>query len=334
MSITIYFPHKPANGGPGTFQLHLENYLKDEGWEVCYDIPDGDISTAFIVGGTDKILTLLKLKWRGVKIIHRLDGILYSDRLEKRTITSYMRMIGVNLLLNFIRKYLADYVVYQTEFVKKWWHLKYGNSGKPEFIIPNGSSNNYVRCDKGKTRDVIRVICVEGHFPSDTYVIDLLKFISALTINGKQLMITMVGEFEKSRFSSLMEIKNVNLLGRIPREKVASILVENDIFLSLDLNAACPNSVIEAMHAGLPIVGFDTGSLSEICDDISVKYLVPFEGDPFRHDYTGDFTGFKNSIANLEKDLLQNSSNTLKHAKDNLSSQIMIQKYMNIIQSI
>jgi glycosyltransferase involved in cell wall biosynthesis len=53
--------------------------------------------------------------------------------------------------------------------------------------------------------------------------------------------------------------------------------------LSLDVNPACPNTVIEAMSCGLPVVGFDTGSLSELVPENCGK-VVDFGGDPWALD--------------------------------------------------
>jgi glycosyltransferase involved in cell wall biosynthesis len=36
------------------------------------------------------------------------------------------------------------------------------------------------------------------------------------------------------------------------------------MLFSADLNAACPNSVIEALACGTPVLGYDTGALPEM----------------------------------------------------------------------
>ncbi len=53
------------------------------------------------------------------------------------------------------------------------------------------------------------------------------------------------------------------------------------MLFSADLNAACPNSVIEAMACGLPVAGFDTGALNELIVGDAGR-LVPYGGDPWR----------------------------------------------------
>jgi hypothetical protein len=50
------------------------------------------------------------------------------------------------------------------------------------------------------------------------------------------------------------------------------------VLFSTDLNAACPNSVIEAMACGLPVLAYDTGALAEIVQD-GAGEVVPYGAD-------------------------------------------------------
>ena len=52
----------------------------------------------------------------------------------------------------------------------------------------------------------------------------------------------------------------------------------NTIYVSLDINAACPNTVIEALGSGAPVVGFDTGALKELVGQEG-GIIVPFGQD-------------------------------------------------------
>jgi glycosyltransferase involved in cell wall biosynthesis len=54
-----------------------------------------------------------------------------------------------------------------------------------------------------------------------------------------------------------------------------------DLLFSADVHPACPNSVIEALACGLPVVAFDTGAIREIVDDKSGA-VVPYGADPWR----------------------------------------------------
>ncbi len=55
------------------------------------------------------------------------------------------------------------------------------------------------------------------------------------------------------------------------------------LLFSADLNPACPNSVIEALACGLPVVAFDTGAMNELVLGDSGR-LVPYGGDPWKLD--------------------------------------------------
>ena len=69
--------------------------------------------------------------------------------------------------------------------------------------------------------------------------------------------------------------------GSVPRERIPEIDRSAHLLFSADLNAACPNSVIEALACGLPVVSFDTGALRELVPH-SAGRIVPYGADPWK----------------------------------------------------
>jgi glycosyltransferase involved in cell wall biosynthesis len=53
------------------------------------------------------------------------------------------------------------------------------------------------------------------------------------------------------------------------------------MLFSAEINPPCPNSVIEALASGLPVLGFDTGSLRELVGEHAGR-LAPYGGDPWK----------------------------------------------------
>ena len=56
----------------------------------------------------------------------------------------------------------------------------------------------------------------------------------------------------------------IQWMGSVPRERIPEIMRSAHLFFTADLHPACPNSVIEALACGLPVVGFDTGAVNEL----------------------------------------------------------------------
>jgi glycosyltransferase involved in cell wall biosynthesis len=71
--------------------------------------------------------------------------------------------------------------------------------------------------------------------------------------------------------------------GLVPREQIPVLDRSAHLLYSSDLNAACPNSVIEALACGLPVLSFDTGALSELVPPGAGR-IVSYGGDPWRLD--------------------------------------------------
>jgi glycosyltransferase involved in cell wall biosynthesis len=69
----------------------------------------------------------------------------------------------------------------------------------------------------------------------------------------------------------------------VPHNQIAEIYRSAHIFFSADINAACPNSVVEALACGTPVTAFDTGAVSELLGGEG-GIAVPYGGDPWRLD--------------------------------------------------
>ncbi len=281
--LTIGFPHPPASGGPGSFQIRLTKELRQRGFKILFpcdqEIPD----LILVVGGTAKLKWLWDCKRKGTTIIQRLDGINWQHRVRPTSLRHYCLSEIRNFLIASIRKYLADHVIYQSQFVQEWWHQKQGPVSVGKSIIYNGVdlSEFKIAAQKSASEPPI-LLCVEGNVPDDPVTLNVLKTISERLAKDHCVRETLVcGGVSPQAQKQLAGTPGLKLLGKIPRERMREVLAEDAVFLVLEINPPCPNSVIEALAAGIPVVGFDTGSLRELVSPEAGK-IVPPKSDPWK----------------------------------------------------
>ncbi|MBM3136822.1 MAG: glycosyltransferase [Chloroflexi bacterium] len=96
-----------------------------------------------------------------------------------------------------------------------------------------------------------------------------------------------------------------------------------------EINAACPNSVIEALACGLPVVSYATGSIPE---------LVGQEGGitvPYGANYWKLEAPKTEPLAKAAAQVLDNQEKFRKHARkraeENFSLDVMVERYLKVL---
>lgn len=275
----ICFPHSPAYGGPGTFQSRFEKKLTEFNCNICYKKDNIKPDVVLVIGGTRHILWLFKMKNTGIPIILRLDGIGWLHKKKKVSLKNYLTTEVQNLTSKIIHSFIADKIIYQSKFSETWWNRNGFRKRKNVSIIYNGATDIFFN-----TNNVFnlrkRLLILEGHIDYSPYAIRLLNDLAATLSDS--IEIEVYGKFENNRNLSKLSNK-IQYKGFIESREIPDIM-KGSVFLSLDINPACPNSVIEALACGVPVVAFDTGSLSELISDDS-GIVVPYGSNPWDLEY-------------------------------------------------
>lgn len=281
-------PQKIGTGGPGSFQSRLIAVLSERGFTINHDALDPANSVILVNGGTKHIQTLWQAKRNGVRIVQRLNGMNWVHRQTYTGIKHFLRSEVNNKILSTIRS-MADQIIYQSKFSRDWWTRVRGEKKLPGRVIYNGVNLNEFS-PKGEgtpPTDRIRILMVEGNIGSGYgggfhSAVQMMELLSRRVSTNLELMV--VGKAPES-FKNLYAESNVNILwkGMVKREEIPTIDRSAHMLFSSDINAACPNSVIEALACGLPVIGYDTGSLAELVTG-NAGCIAPYGGDVWKLD--------------------------------------------------
>jgi glycosyltransferase involved in cell wall biosynthesis len=281
-------PKLAGLGGTASFQSKLTAGLAKRGVEVTYDLHDPDIRVILVVGGTRHYKEIENARSQGILIVQRLDGINWIHRRRYTGIRHFLRAEINNRIIAHIRNRVADRIVYQSNFVKEWWQEQYGDSGKPDFIIHNGVDLALYN-PKGPgelPKDTYRLLLVEGRLGGG-YHMGLENAVELTTQlqNRHKLPVSLrvVGEVPDHLKDQVTRTTCVPIewCGVVGRTEIPELDRSAHALFSADLNAACPNAVIEALACGLPVLAFDTGAVKELVTDGSGR-LSAYGGDVWR----------------------------------------------------
>lgn len=283
-------PKLKGLGGTASFQARLTGSLSARGIEYTYELTDPRVDVVLVVGGTRRFKDLELARQRGALIVQRLDGINWLHRLRYTGVRHFLRAEVNNWIIAHIRRRLADRIVYQSRFVREWWEERFGDPGKPADIIHNGVDLAlYTPKDSGALPvDHFRILLVEGRLGGGYHMgLDNAVQLTAQLKTKHHLPVNLrvIGEVPENLKKRITERNNCEIewMGVVSRSEIPEFDRSAHVLFSADLNAACPNAVIEALACGLPVVGFDTGALNELVTPGSGR-IVPYGGNVWRLD--------------------------------------------------
>lgn len=183
-------------------------------------------------------------------LIHRADGPVTLIRSQDE---------GTDKLIFSFNQKFADATVFQSQ-----WCLdncaKLGmDIGKPHRIIFNAPDPQLFYPQDGKDRGQKIKIIATSWSPSASKGFSTYQWMDRHLDWGKYSM-TFVG-------NTPIDFHNINHIPPVPSKELGAILRDHDIYITASQNDPCSNSLIEALHCGLPALVLKDGGHPEITRD-------------------------------------------------------------------
>lgn len=242
----------------------------------------GTIKNVFRFGYPDILQFLVEgFKKRKVFLIHRVDGIaqLYG-RMNKEE-------DNLQLLLN---RY-ADHTIFQSRFCLENFKA-YGYSSEKHSVIYNGVNQKLFNLN-GKV-----------YWDGKSKLKVFSSSWSKNPIKGHE-MIARFSEFDfvetyfVGNWPEGVDMKRVRVFKPIYQEELANEYKKYDVFLHPSENDACPNSVIEALSSGLPVLYANSGGTPEI---VGEKYGASIDDKDFKSVFDLVTKKYNYWVDNINKD--------------------------------
>ena len=314
---------------------------------------------------------VLSAKLKGQTVVLRVDS-LYFDRLStnfiRRFIWPFRLILKAGLkyrslhdpmaylanFLNqnytaFIRIWLADYIVYQSEFSQAI-HKKFFPKKKSSIIV-NGATYSGVYTNKHTVNKRIQLVTIHDDWRPSKRIQDIVRFVVwANEEKNLPMDLTIIGyngKMPDQTSASVMDsINNSDYIKTLPRfnsftSSVEDVLKKADLYLTFSYRDACPNAVIEAMSYGIPVVGVASGGLNDIVGNSGVLLPVNDFEDGFyaAHRYENDFPviNYDRLIAAIDN-VVENNARFRQYVQErfeqDLDIHVVAERYRAVLLSL
>jgi len=329
----LIIPKVSGIGGMVSFKNKFTAGAREAGLEITDQFGEEPVSAILVIGGTKELVRLVGSRARGVKVVQRLDGINWIHRIKPTGFKHRLRAEYGNFVLAFIRRWIANEIVYQSEFSRWWWNERYGTLRKPCTVIHNGVNVDEYNPKKRAENKPARLLVVEGSMGGgyEGGLANAVQLCDGLNEAGFDIELEVVGEVSEDLIKHWNAKSSRPILWRgvVPRTEIPALMANADLYFSADVHPACPNAVIEALACGLPVAAFDTGSLKELVPP-SCGAIAPYGTDPWKLETPNVETLVEMAGAVL-RDLPRYRENARRWALERFKLDDMVEKYLQVL---
>jgi glycosyltransferase involved in cell wall biosynthesis len=306
-SQSLFIPVSDGSvGGPNTFLANLRKYLESKNQRITDNIEEASIvffPVAYPTGELDRA------RARGAKIVQRLDGVYYPSKHSQSQLTN--NEIIKNIYLNY-----ADYVVFQSEYSKQQCLKMLGvKTEQNSTVIVNGADRDIFKPKPKRSGSGPFKLITTGNIRNADMIEPVVKALDLLSTNYS-FEFTVIGPVVKE-LAPLLKRSYINHIDSQPLVEIARQLQEHDLFIYSHLNPPCPNSVIEAITAGLPVAGFASGAMAELLY-FNTNLLAPVSANLFQKYSQFDHEKLAKVLALAMDDYASHEELAAAHADDYL----------------
>ena len=252
----VFISIKPnsVGGGSNTFAYQLKKWVENQSHFTCTRIISR-ADVAIIIADKISEKSLGRARANGCFIIHRLDEHVEHDEVGYRK----MKHEKIRLL----NKY-ANVTVYQSKFVYENMH-SYLDLPKNYVIIHNGSDPKQFYPAEIPGEYIGNITWGVGYKKRLDILYDVIN-------NNMDKKFLLVGNHLKSEYD-FSNLKNAICVGPVKYENLLRYLHKMKFLFFPSENDPCPNTVIEALLAGVPVCYNTKGGTVEIVKGCGVSLI-------------------------------------------------------------
>lgn len=303
--IGLVGPLPPPNGGMAMQTLQLERLLGEEGVTVELLQTNAPYKPAFIgsIRGLRAVFRLLPYLWRvwrlagRVDVIHLMANSGWSWQLFSAPVLWLGSLRGTPVVVNYrggeAREYLAASARWVKPSLARAAHLVvpsgflqqvFGEFGLGSEVVPNIIDLDLFRPAEAGDRAGGFTLAVTRNLEPIYGLETALRAIDIVRRDVPEVRLKVAGsgpqrEALEALIAELGLETNVELLGRLDRDAVLALYQGADAMLNPTRVDNMPNSVLEALACGLPVISTNVGGVPFIVEHGQTALLVEPE-DP------------------------------------------------------